>query len=47
MISEDLDGFVQLRPNDAVCFKLISAAEAVALARRGAKALREYLDRPS
>lgn len=45
VVSDDLDGFVQLRPNDAVRFKLISAADAVALARRRAKALRDYLTR--
>jgi hypothetical protein len=37
---------VQLRPNDAVRFKLIAAPQAVALARMGDKALRTYLNRP-
>ena len=46
VVSDDLDGFVQLRPNDAVRFKLISPPQAVALARRGDKALRAYLTRP-
>lgn len=46
VVSDDLDGFVQLRPNDGVRFKLISAPQAVASARRGDKALRAYLTRP-
>ena len=46
VVSDDLDGFVQLRPNDAVRFKLVSAPQAVALARAGDKALRTYLNRP-
>lgn len=46
VVSDDLDGFVQLRPNDAVQFKLVSAPQAVALARRGEKALHAYLNRP-
>jgi allophanate hydrolase len=45
VVSDDLDGFVQLRPNDAVRFKLISPPQAVALARAGDRALRAYLDR--
>lgn len=45
VIAEDLDGFVQLRPGAALRFRLISAAEAVALARRGARALQDYLTR--
>ncbi len=45
VIADDLDGFVQLRPNDAVRFRLISAADAVARARRGAKTLQDYLTR--
>ena len=46
VVSDDLDGFVQLRPNDAVRFKLVAAPQAVALARAGDKALRTYLNRP-
>jgi allophanate hydrolase len=45
VVSDDLDGFVQLRPNDAVRFKLIAAPEAVALARGRAKAAQDYLSR--
>lgn len=45
VVSDDLDGFAQLRPKDAVRFRLISPDHAVALARRGAKALRDYLGR--
>jgi allophanate hydrolase len=45
VVSDDLDGFVQLRPNDAVRFKLISPPQAVALTRAGGRALRAYLDR--
>ncbi|MGV8986083.1 MAG: biotin-dependent carboxyltransferase family protein [Cypionkella sp.] len=45
ILSDDLDGFSQLRPRDAVRFRLISAAEAVAAARRGAKAMQDYLAR--
>jgi allophanate hydrolase len=46
ILSDDLDGFVQLRPRDKVRFRFISAPEAVELARRRAKALRDYLARP-
>jgi len=45
VVSDDLDGFVQLRPNDAVRFKLITPPQAVALARSGDRALRAYLTR--
>jgi len=45
VVSEDLDGFVQLRPNDAVRFKLITPPQAVAMARAGDRALRTYLAR--
>ena len=45
VVSDDLDGFVQLRPNDAVRFKLISPPQALALTRAGGRALRAYLDR--
>ncbi len=45
VVSDDLDGFAQLRPNDAVRFRLISPADAVGLARGRAKALRDYLGR--
>ena len=45
VVSDDLDGFVQLRPGDAVRFKLISPADAVALARARARALQDYLGR--
>ncbi len=47
VVSDDLDGFVQLRPKDAVRFKLISPAQAVALARQRAKAFQDYLARTS
>lgn len=43
VISDDLDGFAQLRPKDAVRFKLITPEDAVALTRRGARALDRYL----
>lgn len=45
VVSDDLDGFVQLRPNDGVRFKVIEPAAAVVLARARAKALRDYLGR--
>ena len=45
VVSDDLDGFVQLRPNDAVRFKLVSPAQAVAIARAGDRALRAYVTR--
>lgn len=45
VIADDLDGFAQLRPNDAVRFKLISPPQAVALARSRARALQDHLAR--
>lgn len=45
VLSDDLDGFVQLRPNDALRFHAISAAQAVALARSRAKTVQAYLAR--
>lgn len=47
ILSDDLDGFVQLRPRDTARFRFISPAEAVALARRRARALQAYLARPA
>lgn len=46
VLSDDLDGFVQLRPRDEVRFRFVSPGEAVAIARQRAKALRDYLARP-
>ena len=45
VLSNDLDGFVQLRPNDAMRFQAVSAAQAVALARSRARAIRDYMTR--
>ncbi len=45
IISDDLDGFVQLRPRDAVRFKWISAEDAVGLARLRARAVQAYMTR--
>jgi allophanate hydrolase len=45
ILSDDLDAFAQLRPHDRVRFQMISAADAVTRARRGAKALEDYLTR--
>ena len=45
ILSDDLDGFAQLRPHETVRFRLISAADAVTLARRGAQKLQDYLTR--
>jgi biotin-dependent carboxylase-like uncharacterized protein len=45
VLSDDLDGFVQLRANDALRFQAISAAQAVAMARSRAHAVRAYMAR--
>lgn len=45
ILFDDLDGFAQLRPHDRVRFRMISAEEAVARARRGAKVVQDYLAR--
>lgn len=39
ILSDDLDGFVQLRTNDAVAFRAVTAAQAVQLARTRAAAV--------
>jgi 5-oxoprolinase (ATP-hydrolysing) subunit C len=43
LLSDDVDGFVQLRPHDAVRFKAISAEQAVEMARFRARAFAGYL----
>lgn len=45
VLSDDLDGLVQLRPNDALRFHAISAEQAVALARSRAKSVQAYMAR--
>lgn len=43
VLADDLDGFVQLRPNDTLRFQAVTAAQAVALARSRAQAVQAYL----
>ncbi len=43
VLSDDLDGFVQLRPHDAVRFVSIGADEAVQIARHRARAVDRYM----
>lgn len=43
LLSDDLDGFVQLRPHDAVRFVPVDAGAAVARARQAARAVAGYL----
>jgi biotin-dependent carboxylase-like uncharacterized protein len=43
LLADDVDGFVQLRPRDAVRFVAVTAAQAVAMARVRAGALAAYL----
>lgn len=45
ILSDDLDGFAQLRPRDPVRFRMISPQDAVQMARRRAKVLQDYLAR--
>lgn len=45
VISDDLDGFAQRRPRDAVRFQLISTQAAVAIARQRARVFQDYIDR--
>ena len=43
VLDDDLDGFVQLRPKEAVSFRLTSPQDAITIARRRAKAFQDYL----
>ena len=45
VLSDDLDGFVQLRPNDALRFQAVTAAQAVGLARSRAHSVQAYMAR--
>jgi biotin-dependent carboxylase-like uncharacterized protein len=45
LLADDVDGFVQLRPRDAVRFAAMSADQAVRMARFRAKAFQDYLAR--
>ena len=45
VVSDDLDGFVQLRPKDAVRFQLTSPQDAVTIARQRARIFQGYLGR--
>lgn len=45
VLADDLDGFVQLRPKDALRFQAVSAEEAIGLARSRALALRSFMAR--
>ena len=43
IIDDDMDGFVQLRPNDAVGFRQVTAQQAVRIARQRATSTNTYL----
>lgn len=43
VISDDLDGFVQLRPKDAVRFQLTSPQDAATIARQRARVFQDYM----
>lgn len=45
VLSDDLDGFVQLRPNDALRFQAVTAAQAVGMARSRTQAVQAYMAR--